>query len=305
MTISDKFRFVLKFKKQYGLNFCCRVIEVLKSSYYYNQHSRTLTIRKKEIKEEELKQKVIRVIEVNPAYGYRRLIPELKKQGIIINHKKLLPLLKKWGLNLKRSIVKKFKGGIDNILSFLGSRVNLIKKLSDGQSNQLGKVIFTDFTEIVFNLGRNKVYLIPYLENKTKKIIGYVVSKSSTTEAAIKSLNMAVKTLKSWKVDLTKTYFHQDQGSIYKAYDYLGVILKEIKSLISYSRVGCPQDNPEMESFFGRLKDEWKTVFYQAKTEDEILHLISEAIIYYNAKRIHSNHKDKSPDEFLSTLLKI
>lgn len=263
------------------------------------------TCQKKEIKEEELKQKVIKTIENNPAYGYRRLIPELKKQGVIINHKKLLSLLKKWGLNLKRSIVKKFKGGIDNILSFLGSRVNLIKKLSDEESSQLGRVVFTDFTEIVYNEGKNKVYLTPYLENKTKKIVSLVVSRSPSTESALKALNMAVVTLKKWGIDLNRTYFHQDQGSIYKAYDYLGTILKEIKANISFSRVGCPQDNPEMESFFGRLKDEWKNTFYQVKTEDEILQLISKAIVYYNAKRIHSNHKDKSPDELLSTLLKI
>lgn len=305
MTISDKFRLILKFKEQYGLNFCCRVLEVLKSSYYYHICSRSLTIKAKELEEVDLKQKVIKVIEDNPAYGYRRLIPELKKQGIIINHKKILLLLKKWGLNLRCSIVKKFKGGIDNILSFLGTRVNLIEKLSDEDLSQLGRVVFTDFTEIVYAEGKNKVYLTPYLENKTKKIISWAVSRSPTTESALRALNMAVITLKSWGVDLTRTYFHQDQGSIYKAYDYLSAILKEIKAGISFSRVGCPQDNPKMESFFGRFKDEWKSTFYQAKTEEEILQLISEAIVYYNAKRIHSNHKDKSPDEFLSTLLKI
>lgn len=84
----------------------------------------------------------------------------------------------------------------------------------------------------------------------------------------------------------------------------LTAILKKTRALISFSRVGKPQDNPEMESFFGRLKDEWKSTFYQAKTGEEIFRLISEAIVYYNTKRIHSNHKDKSPDEFLSTLLK-
>jgi len=47
-----------------------------------------------------------------------------------------------------------------------------------------------------------------------------------------------------------------------------------------------------------------KLFFYHAKTEEEILHLISKAIMYYNTKRIHSVHKDKSPDEFLSSLLK-
>ncbi len=49
--------------------------------------------------------------EVARLYGFHpTLFPRWKKQGIIINHKKLLSLLKKWGLNLKRSIVKKFKG---------------------------------------------------------------------------------------------------------------------------------------------------------------------------------------------------
>jgi len=35
------------------------------------------------------------------------------------------------------------------------------------------------------------------------------------------------------------------------------------------------------------------------KTEKEVLQLIFEVIIYYNSKRIYSNHKDKSSGEFL------
>jgi len=31
----------------------------------------------------------------------------------------------------------------------------------------------------------------------------------------LKSLNMAVKTLKGWEVDLTKTYFHQRIKEVY------------------------------------------------------------------------------------------
>jgi transposase InsO family protein len=281
------------------------LLDVFKSSYYYHQHSRTLTIGEKEKREEELKQKIIKIIEDNPAYGYRRIKPELKKQGIIINHKKLLFFLRKWGLNIKRKIIKKTKSGIDKILSFLGSRASAIKRLTDEELKTLGKVVFTDFTQIIYNEGKNKLWLIPYLENKTKKIVGYAVSKTPTTEVALKAFNMAVETLKSWGVDLTRTYFHQDQASIFKSYQYLDVVLRKTKALISFSRVGKPQDNPEIESFFGRLKDEWKKTFYQAKTESEILKLISQAILYYNSKRIHSNHKDKSPDEFLKSILKV
>lgn len=278
---------------------------MFKSSYYYHIHSGTLTIREKEKQEEKLRTTVLDVIEKHSAYGYRRLIPELKKQGMMVNHKRLLPLLKKWGIGLKRTIVKKTRSGVERILAALGSNVNVVKRLSKEEKRIVGSVVYTDFSEIVYDNGHRKVYLFPYLEHCTKKIVGYAVGSSPTTEIALKAFGQAMATLKNWGVDSTQTYFHSDQGSVFKSYAYVKMIVITVKAWISFSRVGKPQDNPEMESFFGRLKDEWKQVFYQAQTETEILRLISEAIEYYNTKRIHSNHKDKSPDEFLKELLKI
>lgn len=305
MTITRKFNLIGLFKDQYGLNRCCRMLDIFKSSYYYHSRSCTLTIGQKQKEEEKLKQKVLETIEDHPAYGYRRLIPELKKKEVTINHKRLLPLLKSWGISLKRKIVKKTMSGIEIVLTFLGSRVNAVKKLSEEELGKLGQVVYTDFTEIVYNGGFEKVYLLPYLEHVSKKIVGYEVTRRPTTEAVLIALQKALKTLTDWKVDPTKTYFHQDQGSVYKAYEYVGTIVKKLKALISFSRVATPQDNPEMEAFFGRLKDEWREVFYQAKTEEEIVRLISQAISYYNTKRIHSAHKDKSPDEFLRSRLPV
>jgi transposase InsO family protein len=247
----------------------------------------------------------LEVIETHPAYGYRRLIPELKKKGVIINHKRLLFLLKSWGISLKRKIVEKTKSGIETILSFLGDRVNAVKRLPKEELRKLGKVVYTDFTEILYNNGLSKVYLIPYLEHVSKKIIGYTVSQHPTTKAALTALRYAIETIKRWGIDLTKTYFHQDQGSVFKSYQYVKVIVQTLKAFISFSRVAKPQDNPQMEAFFGRFKDEWKEVFCQAKTEDEIKRLISEAISYYNRLRIHSTHYNLSPDEFLKTLLPV
>lgn len=214
-----------------------------------------------------------------------------------------MPLLKSWGISLRRRIVKKTLSGIESILQFLGGRVNAVKKLSEGDRAKLGRIVYTDFTEILYNGGLNKIYLLPYLEHLSKKIVGYEVARRPTTEVVLIALKRAVKTLTYWKVDLTKTYFHQDQGSVYKAYEYVGTIVKKLKAIISFSRVGTPEDNSEMEAFFGRLKDEWKRVFYEVKTETEIIGLISEAIVYYNTKRIHSAHKNLSPDEFLKSRL--
>lgn len=280
-------------------------MDIIKSSYYYHSRNSTLKIREKQKEEKKLRQKILKIIETHPAYGYRRLIPELKKKGVIINHKRLLTLLKTWGISLKRKIVKKTKSGIESILTYLDSRVNAVKRLPEEELKKVGRVVYTDFTEIVYLSGKAKVYLIPYLEHVSKKIVGYTIINHPTTKAVLIALNEAVKTLKSLEVDLTKTYFHQDQGSVFKSYEYVGTIVKKLKALISFSRVASPEDNSEIESFFGRLKDEWKSTFYQAKTEKEIFQLISEAIFYYNSKRIHSNHKDKSPNEFLKQLLKI
>lgn len=281
------------------------MLDIFKSSYYYHSRISTLTIGQKQKEEEKLKQKILETIEVHPAYGYRRLIPELKKKGVTVNHKRLLPLLKSWGISLKRKIVRKTRSGIESVLMFLGGRVNAVKSLKEEELAKLGRVVYTDFTEIVYNGGLDKVYLLPYLEHVSKKIIGYEVARRPTTEAVLIALKRAVKTLTDWKVDLTKTYFHQDQGSVYKAYEYVGTVVQKLKALISFSRVGTPEDNPETEAFFGRFKDEWKKVFYEAKTEREVKHLISQAISYYNTKRIHSAHKNKSPDEFLKSRLPV
>ena len=190
-------------------------------------------------------------------------------------------------------------------MTFLGSRVNAVKRLSTEESNKIGRIVYTDFTEITYNMGLSKIYLFPYLEHVSKKIIGYAISRRPTTEAVLIALSQAIKTLCDWEVDLTHTYFHQDQGSVFKSYEYVGAIVKKLKAFISFSMVASPQDNPEMESFFGRLKDEWRQVFYQAKTEEEIKQLISGAIRYYNTLRIHSSHYNKSPDEFLKEVLPV
>lgn len=247
---------------------------------------------------------MIEIITENPAYGYRRIKPALKQKGVIINHKKLLPLLKKWGVLLKRRIIRRTQSGIDHILSFLGSRVLAIKRLSEEEPKKIGKIIYTDFTEIVYHGGTKKLYLIPYLEHVSKVITGYAVGNSPTTALALEAFDKTTLSLKSWGVNVNHSYFHQDQGSQFKAYEYVAAIVMKAQAFISYSRVGTPGDNPEMESFFGRFKDEWKTVFYQAETKEEIISLIDQAITYYNEKRIHSAHKDKSPMQFLKEVLK-
>ncbi|MBI4734038.1 MAG: IS3 family transposase [Rubrobacteridae bacterium] len=273
---------------QYGLNRCLSVLGVAKSTYYYQ-------LNKDEplSKYEYLKKTIIKIIEKNPAYGYRRIRVELLSIGIALNHKPLQKLLKAWGLTLNRKIKHKKKSGIAQILGDLKERVNLV--LNIGAPSLFG-VVFSDITEIRYCCG--KVYLAASLEAASRRIVGYDVSKSPDTDLVIKVCRQAKAYLKKMGADLFNVIFHQDQGSVYTSYGYVGELVRD-GSKVSYSRAGTPSDNPEMESFFGRLKDEWADVFAAAQSESEVVDLIDKAISYYNKKRRHSALDYLAPDDFI------
>ena len=187
----------------------------------------------------------------------------------MLNHKPLRKLLKAWNLTLHRRIKHKAKSGIAQILEDLGERVNLVLGM---EAPRLFEIVFSDITEIRFAQG--KVYLGTSLEAVSKRIIGYSVSRSPDSRLVIGVCRQAKAYLKKLGVDLSGVIFHQDQGSVYTGYDYVGELVGDgIK--VSYSRVATPSDNPGMESFFGRLKDEWADVFAAAQTESEVIELIN------------------------------
>ena len=97
--------------------------------------------------------------------------------------------------------------------------------------------------------------------------------------------------------------FHQDQGSVYTSYAYVDKLLKA-GARLSYSRKGTPGDNAAIESFFGRLKEEWGLTFAQAETEQEVIELINQAMESYNGDRLHSALDYQSPNEYINNIRK-
>lgn len=195
--------------------------------------------------------------------------------------------------------------GVEKILCFLGSKANLVKRLSEEEKQVFGKVIFTDFTEIVYNFGKSKLYLIPFMEFSSRKVIGFAISSSPDTKTVLEALKIGAEYLLKMGVDISKTIFHSDQGSVFKSYDYVKQIVRNLKANISYSRVGTPGDNACQESFFGRFKDENKRIFFEEKDKQKVILEIREKIEYYNGSRLHSAHDNKlSPDEYIQNILK-
>lgn len=284
-----------KFSKQFTVKLCCLALDLARSTYYSHKDKESSF----EAKYLHLKNTIKKIILDNPAYGYRRIADELREEyQTIINHKALRKLLKLWNFNILRTVKKPKRSGIEQILNDLGPLANIVKTLAPDMIKPF-RLIYTDITEIVCQAG--KLYLIPFLDHKTKKIIGCEVSVHPDLNAILMAFEKAIFFLKNKKIPFSEIIVHQDQGSVFKAYRYVQELIKRGITL-SYSRKGRPSDNPEMESFFGRLKTEKNRLFVEAGSLKELKELIDEAIRYYNAKRRHSSLGNKSPDNFIKLL---
>ena len=92
---------VEKHRKEYGLNRYLSALSVSQSTWH--RHKRPKVSRG----DEELKGKILKVVEEHPAYRYRR---------IKVNHKRLRRLLSECDLALRRQVARPRPNGARNIL---------------------------------------------------------------------------------------------------------------------------------------------------------------------------------------------
>ena len=68
------------------------------------------TIRYKSVTKEDksLKARIVEIALNHKSFGYRRIAVLLKREGLVVNHKKVYRLYVKEGLNLKKRVKKKY-----------------------------------------------------------------------------------------------------------------------------------------------------------------------------------------------------
>ncbi|HUX48844.1 MAG TPA: IS3 family transposase [Dehalococcoidia bacterium] len=119
-----------------------------------------------------------------PRYGYRRVTEQLKREGLQVNHKKVLRLMRKTDLlcRIRHRWVKTtdFKYRFPRY-------PNLIKGIVTTCLNQ---VWLSDITYIHIRTGF--VYLSAILDAYSRKVIGYAVSTSLDTALTLEALKMAI-----------------------------------------------------------------------------------------------------------------
>lgn len=234
-------------------------------------------------KDELLKEQIIKVMELNPAYGHRRVALALK-----VNRKRARRVMNQYGIKpYKRKARWTKKKDWDQLDA---GYPNLTK----GTCPIKPKVFFAgDFTRLIWN--RKVFYLATFMDVFTREVVGWSLSNKHTKELVIEAFLDALKT------NGKPLVVHTDQGSEYKSQDYQDLIA-DLGTKISMSAKASPWENAYQESFYDNFKTDLGLEFERFETIGEFIEAIHKTIRYYNHQRIHTKLK-MSPVQFKSRFL--
>jgi len=264
----------------YGLNVTLDTIGLPKSTWYYWKNNKV------DYKEKYgyLREPLIEMLNDNPAYGYRRVEPELKARGYRVGETVVQRVLEMWDLSLRRWAGKPEPSVPRKLLAKGDHGMNLVAGIGDPEPLQ---VFYTDFTAIWYAGNGKKAYLMPLVDHATKWVVGWAVGYRPNTELALEALSMATATLADAELTLKGRIIHHDQDTVYTGYRWLRAVLIKHRARISYSENGA-KGNTTMESFNGRFKGENASLFHEAANIWELGRVIAQQIDYYNCRRRHS-----------------
>jgi putative transposase len=258
----------------------CESSGVSKASFYRRWQS-------KEPKAEQvaLRDAIQRLALKKRQRGYRLVTQHLKREGWLINHKRVLRLMREDNLLCIRR--RRFVITTDSDHSWK-IYPNLARSMVVTNLNQLW---VADITYV--RLRWEFVYVAVILDVYSRRVVGWSIQKQIDTTLTLEALDLALAQRRP-PVGLVH---HSDRGVQYAC----GAYVQRLEShglTLSMSRPGNPWDNAWAESFMKTLKVEeidGQTYRNLAHAKSSIGTFIEEI---YNRQRLHSSLKYLSPAEF-------
>jgi transposase InsO family protein len=225
------------------------------------------------------------VLEHRRRYGYRRVTAELRRRGLLVNHKRVARLMRED--NLLAVQPRAFVVTTDSKHEF-EVYLNLASKLKLTGINQLW---VADITYL--RLQTEFVYLAVILDGFSRKVVGWALERTLATRLTKAALEQAIAA----RQPLPGLVHHSNRGLQYASNEYVQV-LQEHKIIPSMSRPANPYDNASCESFMKTLKRE--EIYANTYLDLDHLRTNIEMFIehYYNHCRLHSALGYQSPAEF-------
>jgi transposase InsO family protein len=225
-----------------------------------------------------------------PAYGYRRITAQLHREGIAVNHKRVLRLMREDNLLCLRP--RPFVRTTDSDHGYT-VYPNLVPTLDVSGLNQLW---IADITYV--RLHSEFIYLAVVLDAFSRRCIGWCLERHLRSELTLAALRMALAT----RAVGPGLVHHSDRGVQYAAHAYTELLTAH-GIQISMSRRANPYDNAQAESFMKTLKYE-EVHINDYETLEEARASIGQFLeTVYNQKRLHSALAYCPPAEFEAALI--
>lgn len=259
--------------QKHSITLVCDVLGCTRSSYYYQAE---------QLDETELKAALAAVAAEWPTYGYRRLTAQLRRQGWVVNHKRVRRLMREMGLQAK---IKRKRRNTTNSEHDFPRYPNLVQGLDVVRPDQ---VWVSDITYI--RLRREFVYLAVIMDVFTRGIRGWHLGRSLDQSLTLLALQRAL-------AYHTPEIHHSDQGVQYAATAYTQLLL-EASVQISMAEVGAAWQNGYAERLIRTIKEE-EVDLSDYEGYNDVLSQVSRFLDQvYMHKRIHSSLGYLTPAEF-------
>jgi putative transposase len=247
----------------------CSLIELPRSSYYYNP----VGITEEEL---EIMKRIDKIYMNYPFYGYRKMEVELRKQGQICNHKRILRLMQVMGIQAltpKKNLSKPSKDHL--VFPYLLRNVSITK------SNQVWS---TDITFIP--MYKSFAYLVAVMDWFSKYVLSWEISNTLDVHFCLNALD---KALRLGKPEI----FNTDQGSQFTSQVFVEKVLgNNIK--LSMDSKGRALDNVFIERLWRTLK--YENIYLQEYcTYQELYSGMNSYFNFYNNVRPHQSLKYNTP----------
>ena len=257
----------------------CEALNVRRSAYYaWDRRPKS----KREIHREEVKKQVKEEFFGNRQIpGARKISKRLgvgrRLVGKIMRENEWIP-----------KVVKKYKATTNSNHNLPVAENLLNREFGAEMSNQKW---VSDITYIATDEGW--LYLAGILDLYGREVVGWAMGERMTKELVIQALKQA----NGRRNNPRGVLIHSDRGSQYCSHDYQKAI-KQGGFVCSMSRKGNCWDNAPMESFWGKLKQEWLNDKRFRTRKDAMKEIFWYIEVYYKNYRLHESNGYQTPLEY-------
>jgi transposase InsO family protein len=267
-----RYVFVFRHRHEFPIRLSCRVLEISASGYYGFLRRRGNSIRQAEL--------IALIREVHRrsryTYGSRRIMHQLRWNGLVIGRWRVRRLMKLAGVSVKRK--RKYRTTTRSNHRYPVSP-NLIKGCFHTEKPNL--VWVSDITYIKTLEGW--LYLAVVMDLFSRKVVGWSLARNMAVKMVKEALSMAIGRRKP----TPGLIHHSDRGTQYACNEYRR-LLQSHGIVSSMSRSGNCLDNAVAERFFRTLKSEC-LLNWRDMPAEEVKHDIVDYIeMFYNSERLLS-----------------